>query len=109
MFYVGRKVFAEKSHSEEHHTEDLPARQSMLNFLIITGAIIFLQNVDVLIVKALLTDYDVALYAAVSVIVKFILVFISILDTITLPVLVDQKQKHLHKKYASILVSLSLV
>jgi O-antigen/teichoic acid export membrane protein len=81
--------------------------RSISTYIVITGAIILLQNIDILIVKAIFSDYDVTLYASVAVIAKFALILIAILETITTPTLVDKEKTSEHRKYVMGLIGTS--
>ncbi len=60
-------------------------------FFLATIVLVLLQNVDILLVKYLFPITDVALYASVSVITKFAIFIIAILETVYMPTLVDKK------------------
>ena len=66
-----------------------------------------MQNIDVLIVKTFSDNYNVSLYAAVGVVVKFSLIMIAVIETVVAPVLVDSNKQDHHKKYFIILTLLS--
>ena len=83
--------------------------QSVYAYILITGVIVLMQNIDVLIVKSFSDDYNVTLYASVAVIVKFSLIVIAIFETVSAPVLVDAKRQSEYRRYFTILTLLSIL
>ena len=87
----------------------LTSGQSVYAYILITGVIVLMQNIDVLIVKSFSDDYNVTLYASVAVIVKFSLIVIAIFETVSAPVLVDAKRQSEYRRYFTILTLLSIL
>lgn len=65
-------------------------KKTIIRYVIITGIIIVLQNLDILIVRKIFDATTLALYSAIAVIAKFALVIIGILETIYSPILVEK-------------------
>ena len=59
--------------------------------------------------KYLFSNFDVALYAAVSVITKFALIVISLVETVYLPELLEYHKKERNKRNLFLLFSLSIL
>ena len=59
--------------------------------------------------KYLFSNFDVALYAAVSVITKFALIVISLVETVYLPELLEYHKKKRNKRNLFLLFSLSIL
>lgn len=89
--------------------EEFEKNKKFISYVIVIGILVFLQNIDIIIVKFLFPVEQVALYAAVSVIVKFILIFIGIIETITIPVLVDESNDDLKRKYTQAILGLGCI
>lgn len=108
-YWYGRRAINNLIPEEEDtHTLSI-SQQSVYAYIVITAIIVLMQNIDVLIVKSFSDDYNVTLYASVAVIVKFALIFISIFETVSAPVLVDTRRHHEYKKYFTILTLLSVL
>lgn len=86
-----------KSHLSENLDEWESGKLSL--FFLVTIVIVLLQNIDILLVKYLFSLSDVALYASVSVITKFAIFIIAILETVYSPSLVDEKMINQRKWY----------
>lgn len=65
-------------------------KKTIIRYVIITGIVIVLQNLDILIVRKIFDATTLALYSAIAVIAKFALVIIGILETIYSPILVEK-------------------
>jgi O-antigen/teichoic acid export membrane protein len=109
-YWYGRRTMREMSSSDapEDTVWSMPG-QSVYAYILITGVIILMQNIDVLIVKSFSTDYDVTLYASVAVIVKFSLVIIWVFEMVSAPVLVDTTRRWEYKRYFTILTLFSIL
>lgn len=91
----------------EDLSDDLPPLSHHLStFFLATIILVLLQNVDILLVKYLFPIPDVALYASVSVITKFAIFIIAILETVYTPSLLDRKH---HSKQKKALIQLFLL
>jgi O-antigen/teichoic acid export membrane protein len=110
VYWYGRRTLQELALKKKNDTQEVSVPgQSIYAYIAITGIIVLMQNLDVLIVKSFADDYTVTLYASVAVIVKFSLIVIAIVETISAPVLVDPAQSHEYKKYFVILTLLSIL
>lgn len=104
-----RELQSSRVHPIQHTKKEDEIDQSVWHYVTITGVIILLQSIDVLMVKALFSDYDVTLYASVAVISKFALVLIAVIEAVTTPTLVDRHKRTHHKQYILVLGGLSLL
>ena len=90
IFYLfGKRVITDIPVSRGHRISSLP-ENSLWSACVIIALVISLQSIDIILVKYLFPSIDVALYAAVSVITKFALSLIAVLETVSLPTLIDK-------------------
>ncbi len=82
---------------------------SLWLYTFVAGFIVAAQTVDILLIRKLFDNMSVAIYASVAIIVKFALVFIAVLETVSLPALVDKKLNSIHKKYIYNLILISIL
>lgn len=112
-FYFYKKHFFNKKPSENLDFSTLLSgkffKKLFWNFLLASGVIILFQNIDIIFAKKLFPDDQVALYAAVGVIAKFVLVIIAVFESISLPTFADKKLSHLHFLYFKNLVILAIL
>ncbi len=107
IFYLfGKRVIIDMPISLEPRVSLLP-ENSLWSACVIIALVISLQSIDIILVKYLFPSIDVALYAAVSVITKFSLFLIAVLETVSLPILVDRVGYREKYKNIAFLVSCS--
>ncbi len=91
LYWYITKSQIEKSEAHISHISEESDFGKLSVFFLVTIVIVLLQNVDILLVKYLFPLSDVAIYASVSVITKFAIFIIAIVETVYSPALLDTK------------------
>lgn len=92
LSFIFGKKFLRLEKFDKNQIFSISLREKIPSFfwyIVLSALFILLQNIDNIFVKALFPISDVALYMAVGVFAKFVLVIIGILETIFLPTLLD--------------------